>query len=105
MKTPVKPENKKPYLTPGLGQRTSRISRLILSPSSPATTGKLLALSKIHLVSALPKTVNGNAKVMGRVIRLAYGRKISLESSPAGDLSGHENPEAADWIRLLALIK
>lgn len=46
--------------------------------------GKPLAPSKIHFVSALPKT--RNAKVMRRVIRAAY-----LGEDP-GDLSALENP-------------
>jgi acetyl-CoA synthetase len=53
--------------------------------------GKPLAPSKIHLVSALPKT--RNAKVMRRVIRAAY-----LGEDP-GDLSALENPGAVDEIK------
>ncbi len=52
--------------------------------------GKPLAPSKIHLVSALPKT--RNAKVMRRVIRSAY-----LGEDP-GDLSALEDPKAIDDI-------
>ncbi len=52
--------------------------------------GKPLAPSKIHFVSALPKT--RNAKVMRRVIRSAY-----LGEDP-GDLSALENPSAVDEI-------
>ncbi|MGB7208542.1 MAG: AMP-binding protein, partial [Pyrinomonadaceae bacterium] len=48
--------------------------------------GKPLAPSKIHFVSALPKT--RNAKVMRRVIRSAY-----LGEDP-GDLSALENPNS-----------
>ncbi len=48
--------------------------------------GKPLAPSRIHFVSALPKT--RNAKVMRRVIRSAY-----LGEDP-GDLSALENPKA-----------
>ncbi len=48
--------------------------------------GKPLAPSKIHFVSALPKT--RNTKVMRRVIRAAY-----LGEDP-GDLSALENPNA-----------
>jgi acetyl-CoA synthetase len=55
--------------------------------------GKPLAPSKIHFVSALPKT--RNAKVMRRVIRAAY-----LGEDP-GDLSALENPQAVDEIRNL----
>ena len=55
--------------------------------------GKPLAPSKIHFVSALPKT--RNAKVMRRVIRAAY-----LGEDP-GDLSALENPGAVDEIRNL----
>ena len=53
--------------------------------------GKPLAPSKIHIVSALPKT--RNAKVMRRVIRSAY------LGEDAGDLSALENPKAVDEIR------
>jgi acetyl-CoA synthetase len=52
--------------------------------------GKPLTPSKIHFVSALPKT--RNAKVMRRVIRAAY-----LGEDP-GDLSALENPAAVDEI-------
>lgn len=52
--------------------------------------GKPLAPSKIHFVSALPKT--RNAKVMRRVIRSAY-----LGEDP-GDLSALENPQAVKEI-------
>ncbi len=53
--------------------------------------GKPLAPSKIHFVSALPKT--RNAKVMRRVIRSAY-----LGEDP-GDLSALENPNAVEEIK------
>ena len=53
--------------------------------------GKPLAPSKIHFVSALPKT--RNAKVMRRVIRSAY-----LGEDP-GDLSALENPASIDEIK------
>ncbi len=53
--------------------------------------GKPLAPSRIHFVSALPKT--RNAKVMRRVIRAAY-----LGEDP-GDLSALENPAAVDEIK------
>jgi acetyl-CoA synthetase len=53
--------------------------------------GKPLAPSKIHFVSALPKT--RNAKVMRRVIRAAY------LGEDAGDLSALENPNAVDEIK------
>ena len=53
--------------------------------------GKPLAPSKIHFVSALPKT--RNAKVMRRVLRAAY-----LGEDP-GDLSALENPQAIEEIR------
>lgn len=52
--------------------------------------GKPLAPSKIHFVSALPKTRNG--KVMRRVIRSAY------LGEDAGDLSALENPQAVEEI-------
>jgi acetyl-CoA synthetase len=52
--------------------------------------GKPLAPSRIHFVSALPKT--RNAKVMRRVLRSAY-----LGRDP-GDLSALENPQAVDEI-------
>ena len=53
--------------------------------------GKPLAPSRIHFVSALPKT--RNAKVMRRVIRAAY------LGENAGDLSALENPAAVEEIR------
>jgi acetyl-CoA synthetase len=53
--------------------------------------GKPLAPSKIHFVSALPKT--RNAKVMRRVIRAAY------LGEDAGDLSALENPQTVDEIK------
>jgi acetyl-CoA synthetase len=53
--------------------------------------GKPLAPSKIHFVSALPKT--RNAKVMRRVIRAAY---LGLDP---GDLSALENPQAVEEIK------
>ena len=52
--------------------------------------GKPLAPSKIHFVSALPKT--RNAKVMRRVIRAAY-----LGQDP-GDLSALEDPKVVEEI-------
>jgi acetyl-CoA synthetase len=52
--------------------------------------GKPLAPSKIHFVSALPKT--RNAKVMRRVIRSAY-----LGEDP-GDLSALEDPKTVEEI-------
>ena len=52
--------------------------------------GKPLAPSRIHFVSALPKT--RNAKVMRRVIRAAY------LGEDAGDLSSLENPQAVEEI-------
>jgi acetyl-CoA synthetase len=55
--------------------------------------GKPLAPSKIHFVSALPKT--RNAKVMRRVLRSAY-----LGEDP-GDLSALENPNTVAEIRSL----
>ncbi|MGB5013530.1 MAG: AMP-binding protein [Pyrinomonadaceae bacterium] len=55
--------------------------------------GKPLAPSKIHFVSALPKT--RNAKVMRRVIRSAY-----LGEDP-GDLSALENPRSVKEIQQL----
>ncbi len=53
--------------------------------------GKPLAPSRIHIVSALPKT--RNAKVMRRVIRSAY------LGEDAGDLSALENPKTVEEIR------
>ena len=53
--------------------------------------GKPLAPSRIHFVSALPKT--RNAKIMRRVIRSAY-----LGEDP-GDLSALENPAAVEEIK------
>jgi acetyl-CoA synthetase len=55
--------------------------------------GKPLAPSKIHFVSALPKT--RNAKVMRRVIRAAY------LGEDAGDLSALENPQSVKEISRL----
>ena len=52
--------------------------------------GKPLAPSKIHFVSAIPKT--RNAKVMRRVIRSAY------LGENAGDLSALENPKSVEEI-------
>lgn len=52
--------------------------------------GKPLAPSKVHIVSALPKT--RNAKVMRRVIRSAY------LGEDAGDLSALENPQTVEEI-------
>ncbi len=56
--------------------------------------GKPLTPSRIHFVSALPKT--RNAKVMRRVIRSAY------LGEDAGDLSALENPETVEEIRNLS---
>ncbi len=56
--------------------------------------GKPLTPSKIHFVSALPKT--RNAKVMRRVIRSAY-----LGEDP-GDLSALEDPKAVEEIQRVA---
>ena len=55
--------------------------------------GKPLAPSKVHFVSALPKT--RNAKVIRRALRATY-----LGEDP-GDLSALENPQALVEIRLL----
>jgi len=55
--------------------------------------GKPLAPSRIHFVSALPKT--RNAKVMRRVIRSAY------LGEDAGDLSALENPQAVEELKSL----
>jgi acetyl-CoA synthetase len=56
--------------------------------------GKPLAPTRIHFLSALPKT--RNAKVMRRVIRAAY------LGEDAGDLSALENPAAVEQLRGLA---
>ncbi|MCA1608875.1 MAG: hypothetical protein LC730_05385 [Acidobacteria bacterium] len=53
--------------------------------------GKPLAPSKIHFVSALPKT--RNAKIMRRVVRAAY-----LGEDP-GDLSALEDPNSVEQIK------
>jgi acetyl-CoA synthetase len=53
--------------------------------------GKPLTPSRIHFVSALPKT--RNAKVMRRVIRAAY------LGEDAGDLSALENPNTVEEIK------
>jgi acetyl-CoA synthetase len=58
--------------------------------------GKPLAPSKIHFVSALPKT--RNAKVMRRVLRSAY-----LGEDP-GDLSALENPATLDAIKAVSTV-
>jgi acetyl-CoA synthetase len=55
--------------------------------------GKPLAPSRIHFVSALPKT--RNAKIMRRVIRAAY---LGLDP---GDLSALEDPRVVDQIASL----
>ncbi len=55
--------------------------------------GKPLAPSRIHFVSAIPKT--RNAKIMRRVIRAAY------LGENAGDLSALENPNTLNEIKLL----
>jgi acetyl-CoA synthetase len=65
-----------------------------LKASVAKDMGKPLAPSKIHFVSALPKT--RNAKVMRRVIRSAY-----LGEDP-GDLSALENPRAVEEIKSLS---
>jgi acetyl-CoA synthetase len=57
--------------------------------------GKPLAPSKIHFVSALPKT--RNAKVMRRVLRSSY------LGEDAGDLSALENPASVEEIRSLQI--
>jgi acyl-CoA synthetase (AMP-forming)/AMP-acid ligase II len=57
--------------------------------------GKPLAPSRIHFVSALPKT--RNAKVMRRVIRSAY-----LGEDP-GDLSALENPKSVEELAEIRL--
>ena len=57
--------------------------------------GKPLAPSRIHIVSALPKT--RNAKVMRRVIRSAY------LGEDAGDLSALENPDTVKEIRQIRI--
>jgi acetyl-CoA synthetase len=56
--------------------------------------GKPLKPSRIHFVSALPKT--RNAKVMRRVIRSAY------LSEDVGDVSALENPNTVEEIRNVA---
>jgi acetyl-CoA synthetase len=84
---------------PGPKSQVPDDSSFILHPSSleaelkalvAKDMGKPLAPSKIHFVSALPKT--RNAKVMRRVLRSAY-----LGEDP-GDLSALENPQAVDEI-------
>ena len=57
--------------------------------------GKPLAPSRVHVVSALPKT--RNAKVMRRVIRSAY------VGEDAGDLSSLENPQTVEEIKKINL--
>ena len=84
---------------PGAVATGSRDSSLVTHHSSLETElkalvakdmGKPLAPSRIHFVSALPKT--RNAKVMRRVIRSAY-----LGEDP-GDLSALENPATVEEI-------
>jgi acetyl-CoA synthetase len=72
----------KSVLAPLASELTSLVAR---------DMGKPLAPSKIHFVSALPKT--RNAKVMRRVLRAAY------LGEDAGDLSALENPQTLDEIR------
>jgi acetyl-CoA synthetase len=82
---------------------TNSDSSFIPHPSSLETAlrdlvardmGKPLAPSRIHFVSALPKT--RNAKVMRRVIRAAY-----LGEDP-GDLSALEDPKTVDELKMLS---
>ncbi|HMJ08255.1 MAG TPA: AMP-binding protein [Pyrinomonadaceae bacterium] len=84
----------------GTRDEESSSSSLISHPSSleaelralvARDMGKPLAPSKIHFVSALPKT--RNAKVMRRVLRSAY------LGEDAGDLSSLENPQSVDEIK------
>ena len=85
----------------GMSDASSRTEEADKSVGTPLETelkalvakdmGKPLAPSKIHFVSALPKT--RNAKVMRRVIRSAY-----LGEDP-GDLSALEDPRSVDAIR------
>jgi acyl-coenzyme A synthetase/AMP-(fatty) acid ligase len=84
----------------GTRDEESSSSSLIHHPSSleaelralvARDMGKPLAPSKIHFVSALPKT--RNAKVMRRVLRSAY------LGEDAGDLSSLENPQSVDEIK------
>jgi acetyl-CoA synthetase len=85
---------------PGLKSQVPDDSSFILPPSSleaelkalvAKDMGKPLAPSRIHFVSALPKT--RNAKVMRRVIRAGY-----LGEDP-GDLSALENPRTVQEIQ------
>jgi acetyl-CoA synthetase len=57
--------------------------------------GKPLAPSKIHFISALPKT--RNAKVMRRVLRAAY------LGEDAGDLSSLENPNSIEEVKSVGM--
>ena len=78
------------------GEQTSLFElRKELHDAVAKDMGKPLAPSKIHFVSALPKT--RNAKVMRRVIRAAY------LGEDAGDLSALENPQAVEEIKSVHL--
>jgi len=83
-------KDEKPETRPVRGGSSDTLERELKSLVS-RDMGKPLAPSKIHFVSALPKT--RNAKVMRRVIRSAY-----LGDDP-GDLSALENPAVVDEIR------
>jgi acetyl-CoA synthetase len=76
--------------TAGAGSETleTELKRLVAKDM-----GKPLTPSRIHFVTALPKT--RNAKVMRRVIRAAY------LGEDAGDLSALENPKSVEQIGAL----
>ncbi|MCW5959081.1 MAG: AMP-binding protein [Pyrinomonadaceae bacterium] len=90
---PESPET--PSQSDGEEKHAGRLPALRLEAELKAVVardmGKPLAPSRIHFVSALPKT--RNAKVMRRVIRSAY------LGEDAGDLSALENPQTVEEIR------
>ena len=77
----------------GSDEEASKMLAFHLKALVAKDMGKPLAPSKIHFVSALPKT--RNAKVMRRVIRSAY-----LGEDP-GDLSALENPQTVTELQEL----
>jgi acyl-coenzyme A synthetase/AMP-(fatty) acid ligase/REP element-mobilizing transposase RayT len=91
---PNEPKGRTDPLAGGTGDGDKSVPAPLLEAELKALVakdmGKPLAPSKIHFVSALPKT--RNAKVMRRVIRAAY------LGEDAGDLSALEDPKAVEAI-------